>query len=113
MSGYVLLLSTAPNPEVAASIARELVERRLAACVNILPGIVSIYRWQGAVEQDQEVLLYIKTTQECFEPLSAALHQLHPYQLPELIQIPITSGSPAYLNWISESVSRSQSEPSI
>jgi len=86
----------------AERIARALVEERIAACVNIVPGITSIYRWKGAVEQEAELLLVIKTTGERVEQLKARLLQLHPYELPEVVVIPIVGGHQAYLDWLAE-----------
>ncbi|MBS0381831.1 MAG: divalent-cation tolerance protein CutA [Proteobacteria bacterium] len=96
----LLCLSTCPDAETATRIARALVEERLAACVNRVPGIASTYRWQGAVLEDAEVLLLIKTTRERFEALRARLIELHPYEVPELIALDIAAGNPAYLQWI-------------
>ena len=96
----LLCLSTCPDAETAARIARTLVEEHLAACVNRIPGIHSTYRWQGKILDDAEVLLLIKTTRECFEALRARLAGLHPYEVPELIALDIADGSAAYLDWI-------------
>ena len=93
-------------PESAGErIATALVEERLAACVNSVPGIVSTYRWQGAVQRDTEVLLLIKTTRERFEALRARIVELHPYELPEVIAVDIASGHAPYLDWIANSTS--------
>jgi periplasmic divalent cation tolerance protein len=89
-----------PDAACAERIATALVERRLAACVNLLPGLRSIYRWQGAVEQADEVLLLIKTRAECFPALQAAITELHPYELPELIAVEAAAGAPPYLDWV-------------
>ena len=99
-----MALSTVAGAEDAERIARELVERRLAACVNVVPGVVSIYRWQGKVEREEERLLVIKTRGERFPALREALAAIHPYDVPELIAIPIEDGSPAYLQWLDEAV---------
>lgn len=88
----------------AERLARALVERRLAACVNIVAGVRSIYRWKGAVEADDERLLVIKTTAGALPALEAAIAELHPYDLPEFVVLGIESGSAAYLGWIAESV---------
>lgn len=93
-------LSTAPDADSAARIARALVEERLAACVNVVPAVRSVYRWQGAVEEQTEVLLVIKTRAERIEALAARLRALHPYELPELVALPVTAGLPAYLDWV-------------
>lgn len=92
--------STAPDADSGARIARALVEERLAACVNLVPAVRSIYRWQGAVEEQTEVLLVIKTRAERVEALAARLRALHPYELPELMALPVAGGLPAYLDWV-------------
>ena len=104
MSDRLVVLSTVGRAEDAERIARALVERRLAACVNVVPGLVSIYRWKGNVEKDDERLLVIKTRRERFAALREALMELHPYELPELLALPVEAGSPDYLAWLDESV---------
>ncbi len=104
MTDKRLVLTTCGSLEEARSIAHSLVERHLAACVNITPQIESIYRWQGEIETATECLLVIKTTERAFDRLREALTQLHSYDLPECIEIPIEDGSAAYLEWIGESV---------
>jgi len=99
-----VVLITAPNQEVARSIARALVEERLAACVNLVPGLTSIYRWQGEVVEDQEVLLLVKTTTFAFPRLKERVLALHPYTVPEIIALPIAEGHGAYLDWLRENV---------
>src|SRR5260221_4812334 len=88
-----IVLTTASSPEEARGIARALVERRLAACVNIVPGIESVYRWQGKVETTAESLLIIKTQAELFDRLREAIGELHSYDLPECVMLEITAGS--------------------
>jgi periplasmic divalent cation tolerance protein len=104
MTDKRLVFSTCGSHEEAHRIARELVNRRLAACVNIAPQIESVYRWQGTVESATEWLLIIKTTADKFHTLQSALQSLHSYELPECIEIAIEDGSSAYLDWIDESV---------
>jgi periplasmic divalent cation tolerance protein len=106
VSERVVALSTVATASDAERIARALVERGLAACVNVVPGVVSIYRWQGAVHKEQELLLVIKTRAEALEALRAALVSLHPYEVPELVAWPIAAGHEPYLRWIDESVAR-------
>lgn len=96
----LLAYSACPDAATAERIARALVEERLAACVNRLPGVQSIYRWQGEVEQADEVLLLIKTTADRLPALTARLHALHPYELPELVAVEVRAGLPAYLDWV-------------
>ena len=99
-----IVLSTAGSEDEARKIARHLVERRLAACVNIIPQIESIYRWQGDVESSREWLLVIKTSVERFAEVRAAIQELHSYDLPECIALAIEDGSEEYLNWIETAV---------
>jgi periplasmic divalent cation tolerance protein len=101
-----VVLITAPDAEVAARIGRALVEERLAACANLVPGIRSIYRWEGEVQDDPEVLLVVKTQQERCQALAARVEALHPYELPEVVVLPIEGGGDRYLAWI---LSESQS----
>ena len=105
MSDYIAVLVTAPNEEEAAGIAKALVEERLAACANIVPGVRSIYRWEGKVQDDPEVLMVIKTRRELFDKLEKRVRELHPYEVPEVIALDITKGSEPYLGWISQSTS--------
>ncbi len=104
MTDKKLVLTTCGSQPEAQKIAHALVERQLAACVNIVPLVVSVYRWQGEVETAEESLLVIKTTAAAFERLRKALVELHSYQVPECIEIGIEDGSAAYLEWIGESV---------
>jgi periplasmic divalent cation tolerance protein len=96
----LLCLTTCPDAETAARVAHVLVEERLAACVNRLPGATSTYRWRGEVHDDAEVLLLIKTTRERFDALRERLVELHPYEVPELIALAIADGHAPYLDWI-------------
>jgi periplasmic divalent cation tolerance protein len=104
MTDKLLVLTTAGSESEARKIAHALVERRLAACVNIVPRIQSVYRWEGKVEEAEEYLLLIKTVKQREEQVRAAIRELHSYELPECIAIPIASGSAEYLKWLSESV---------
>ena len=105
MTGPVLVLSTVGKREDADRIAQALVGERLAACVNVVPGVVSTYRWKGEVEREDELLLLIKTRAERVEELGARLRALHPYELAEMVVLPIAGGYPPYLDWIAEGVS--------
>lgn len=105
MSDHVVALSTVGKAEDAERIAEALVERRLAACVNIVPGLTSVYRWKGKLERDDERLLVIKTRRDRVDALRVALVSLHPYDLPELLVLPVEAGHAPYLAWIDESVS--------
>ena len=94
------VLTTAPNAEVGGLIARALVEARFAACVNVIPGVRSIYRWEGEVQDDPEVVLIIKTRADRCEALAARIKDLHPYDVPEVLVLPAVGGSAPYLAWI-------------
>jgi periplasmic divalent cation tolerance protein len=105
VSERIVALSTVGAAEDAERIARALVERRLAACVNVVPKVVSVYRWKGEIRRDEEMLLVIKTRRERLGALRDALVGLHPYELPELVALPIEAGHEPYLAWVDESVS--------
>jgi periplasmic divalent cation tolerance protein len=98
----MLVLVTAPTAEKAAELARALVSERLAACGNVVPGLRSIYRWEGVVQDEPEALLLLKTTAGRFEQLRERVLALHPYQVPEVVALPIEAGSRAYLEWIAK-----------
>jgi periplasmic divalent cation tolerance protein len=104
MTDKRIVLSTAGSQEEARKLAHHLVEHQLAACVNIVPQIESIYRWQGKVESSQEWLLLIKTTAERFPAVRDAIRELHSYDLPECVTLTIEDGSPDYLKWLADSV---------
>jgi periplasmic divalent cation tolerance protein len=99
-----IVLSTASTREEAERISRALVERRLAACVSLIPNLTSIYRWQGTIEEAQEVLLLIKTSTERLPALEAALREMHSYEIPEFLVLGVESGNQAYLDWLFASV---------
>ena len=103
MTDKRIVLSTTGSEEEARKLARYLVEHQLAACVNIIPQIESIYRWQGKVESSQEWLLLIKTTAERFPAVRDAIRELHSYELPECVVLSIEDGSPDYLQWLADS----------
>ncbi|MCW1914357.1 divalent-cation tolerance protein CutA [Luteolibacter sp. GHJ8] len=98
MENAMVVLCTFPDIEQARQIGAALVERQVAACVNLLPGVESIYRWEGKVEQASEVMGIIKTT--CYPELEAAIRELHPYEVPEILALPIAAGSTGYLEWL-------------
>ncbi len=103
-SRVVLVLSTIGDEEAAARIARELVERRLAACVNIVPGVRSIYRWQGRVEDERELLLIVKSTHDRRAELVEAIGRLHPYDVPEIVALDPVDVAPVYASWLVDAV---------
>jgi periplasmic divalent cation tolerance protein len=101
---YSLIISTAFSRDEAQHIARALVDRKLVACVNIVGPIESIYRWKGEIENSKEFMLLMKTESDRFDRVREAVKALHSYEVPEVIQVPIENGLPAYLEWISGSV---------
>jgi periplasmic divalent cation tolerance protein len=107
MSGQAVVLSTTGTEGEASRIAQALVERRLAACVNVVPGVSSTYRWQGVVRTDSEWLLVVKTRRDRFDEVRAAIRELHTYEVPEVVMLDIVDGDPAYLAWIDESLTDS------
>jgi periplasmic divalent cation tolerance protein len=109
MTDKRIVLTTASSEEEARKIARHLLEHRLAACVNLVPQVASIYLWQGKIEEAGEWLLVIKTTAATFGQVRQAIADLHSYELPECICLTIEDGSPSYLQWIAESVSSGDS----
>jgi periplasmic divalent cation tolerance protein len=100
----LVVLSTFPDAEQAARAARTLVDERLAACVNVLASVRSIYRWQDAVQDDAEALAVIKTTTDRYAALAARLAELHPYEVPEIIALPLAEGHAPYLAWLAGQV---------
>lgn len=98
----LLILCTCPDQVTAERIAETLVGERLAACVNLVPGLTSVYRWEGQIQRDTELLLLIKTRAAVYPLLEARIRELHPYQTPEIIALPIQTGTAAYLDWIAD-----------
>ena len=100
----VLASTTTAKAEDAGKIAMQLVERKLAACVQIVEPITSVYRWQGKIESEREILLLIKSTQDLIPDIAELLDEIHPYEVPELVATPIIGGSTSYLRWLEDSV---------
>ena len=100
----IVVLVTCPSRAVARRLATVLIHERVAACVNVVPGIESVFWWQGRVDRSRELLLLIKTTLRRFEPLRRAILAHHPYDVPEIIALPIAAGHPPYVRWVVESV---------
>ncbi len=100
MTDKIVVFSTASSAEEAEKVARSLVEARLAACVNVVPGLRSYYRWQGKIEDSAEFLLVIKSAREHFEALCTLIKKLHSYEVPEVIAVPVVDGTRNYLNWM-------------
>lgn len=103
-TSVLVVLSTTPTQQAARQLAQTLVQERHAACCTILPAVGSVYRWQGKVEESEEVLVLIKTTQEQYPQLQQRIQELHPYQLPEIIALPVVAGLAEYLGWVADSV---------
>ncbi|MCU7843648.1 MAG: divalent-cation tolerance protein CutA [Candidatus Thiodiazotropha sp. (ex Monitilora ramsayi)] len=97
---HLLILSTAPDPETAEQLANALIEQRLAACVNLLPQITSLYEWKGKLQKSGEVLMMIKSTKQNYSALEAVLRAKHPYELPEILAVPVEQGLQGYLDWV-------------
>lgn len=102
---YQLILSTCPDKESAEKIARQLINDKIAACVNILPGITSIYPWKGNIETAQEHLLLVKSREDQYQAVETSIQTHHPYELPEIIAVPIELALPEYLHWIDSCLS--------
>jgi len=96
----LLVFTTLPNADAALELARNLVQERLAACANIMPAIRSIYKWQGKIQDENEVLVLLKTKHDQFERLKSRILELHPYEVPEVLAIPVEQGYGAYLEWL-------------
>lgn len=99
-AAVLLVFSSFPDEQAARAVAAQLVESRLAACVSVLAGSRSVYRWKGAIEESGEVPVLIKTSAACYAALEAALRASHPYELPEIVAVPVERGLPAYLEWV-------------
>jgi periplasmic divalent cation tolerance protein len=104
MTDAIIVLVTAPTADKAAELARTLVEEELAACGNVVPGLRSIYRWEGKVHDEPEALLLLKTRATLFEPLRERVVALHPYQCPEVLRLDVAEGHAPYLKWIADNV---------
>jgi len=104
MTDKIVILSTCASEEEGQTLARLLIEQRLAACVSLLPRMRSVYRWKDAIESTEECLLIVKTSRELFDPLRRILEEAHSYELPEALALQVVDGSPAYLNWLEGSL---------
>lgn len=101
---HCIVLCTVPDTATGELLAQNLIEARLAACVNLLPAVTSFYHWQGNIQKDAEGMLIIKTRRDRFAALCETLSQLHPYELPEIIAVPLIAGLPAYLSWLDQNL---------
>jgi len=106
MQQALLIITSVADIDAAHRMARMLVEQRLAACVNIMPAVRSVYRWQEVIEEANEVTLLVKSTQARYHELEAAIKAAHPYQVPEIVAVPLVAGLPAYFNWIEAETKR-------
>lgn len=113
MTSAIVVLTTTASRNEAGKLAAALVERQLAACVQIVGPISSVYRWQGKVEQSEEWLCLIKTQEACYAPLETAIRELHSYDVPEIVALPITQGSTGYLDWLMASLATSPAFGSV
>jgi periplasmic divalent cation tolerance protein len=109
MTDKIVVLSTCASAEEAQRVARALVEKRLAACVNVMPGIRSVYRWKDAIEDEEEVLLLIKTSRGLLEELREEIERLHSYEVPEVIALSVVDGSERYLAWMNRELAHKPS----
>ena len=109
MTDKIVVLSTCRSTEEAQRIARTLVEKRLAACVNVLPGMRSVYRWKDEIEDEEEVLLIIKTSRALVEDLKGEIERVHSYEVPEIIALPVVDGSDRYLAWMNRELAHKPS----
>ena len=100
MTDKIVIISTCPTADEAEKVARRLVEKQLAACVTMIPGARSIYRWQGSIEEATEQVLLIKSRRDLFDRLKEELGSIHSYEVPEILALPVVEGSPAYIDWI-------------
>lgn len=105
-SEFIAVYVTVPSAEAGKAVASKLISDKLAACVNMIPGIQSMYWWEGKVEVDQELLLMIKSRAPLFDALSKAVVEAHPYDVPEVIAVPITNGNKGYLDWLASSTGK-------
>ena len=108
----VLVYGTCPDMGCAAQIANVLIDARLAACVNMIPGMVSVYRWQGEVARDDEVVIIVKTRQDLAESVVGKIKSNHPYDTPSVMVLPVTAGNPDFFSWVAEETNRPASEQS-
>ncbi len=109
--GYYTVLMSAPEAETAKRIVRVLVEEGLAACGSVIPGVTSVYRWQGSIEETEEVLVVLKTTDDRTEGLTERAVELHPYEVPEVLSLRVTSGHPEYLEWLTAETRNAKERP--
>ncbi len=103
---FLLVQTSCPDNDSAIALAQRIIKGKVAACVNVLPSVTSIYEWKDEVKQDSEILLLIKTTKSRYEDLQALICESHPYELPEVIAVPISDGLPEFLSWIDDTTTK-------
>lgn len=103
---FCVVFVTAPEAKTAQDLAQKLIKQRLAACVNIIPGVTSVYRWEERIHKDPELLLIIKTRTNIFKKLAQFIKKNHPAEVPEIISLPINEGSPSYMSWLADNTNR-------
>lgn len=106
-TNFMVVLCTCPNQKTAESLAQQLLDSQLAACINILPGLTSMYRWNHQIQKDQELLLFIKTKEQQITLIEKMLTKHHPYECPEIIALPVVAGSNSYLQWLEQNLEQS------
>ena len=104
MDTYIVVFCTTPSNEISIQIAEECIKKKIAACCNIVPGITSVYQWQGKVEKSDEELIILKSTEDNFDSIEKIINGIHPYEVPEIISVKINNGNEPYLNWINQSL---------
>lgn len=104
MDTYIIVICTSPSADISTQIAEECINKKIAACCNIVPGITSVYEWQGKIEKSDEQLLILKSTEENFKALENTINFLHPYEVPEIISVKISNGNESYLKWIKQNI---------
>ena len=107
----ILIITNLPDSNSAEMLANHLVKERLAACVNILPACTSVYHWQGKVETAQEIPVFIKTTRQRYDDIEKTIKAIHPYELPEIIIVPLAGGLPDYLDWLATETAETNNNP--
>ena len=104
MDSYIIVFCTTPSHEVSNQIAEKCIKKKIAACCNIIPGVKSIYEWEGKVEKSEEQLIIIKSTEDNFKAIENTINTIHPYDVPEIISVKINNGNELYLKWINQSI---------
>jgi periplasmic divalent cation tolerance protein len=104
MNTYIIVICTSPSLEISNQLAEECVQKKIAACCNIIPGVKSIYEWEGKIEKSEEQLILIKSTEDNFKAIENTINAIHPYDVPEIISVKIDNGNEYYLEWINQTI---------